>query len=806
MNFEYSKELDEKWQKIWQDNNLYKFNKENIDNKIYLLEMFSYPSASQLHLGHWWNYSLPDSWGRMKRMQGYNVFHPMGFDAFGLPAENYAIKTGIHPKDSTYANIDTMINQLKKIGATYDWDYLTITCDPEYYKWTQWLFLKLYEHGLAYQKKAPTNWCPSCKTVLANEQVINGKCERCGSKVIQKSLLQWFFKITKYADDLVDNLKNIDWPEKTKNIQRNWIGRSYGAQITFKCIDINESIDIFTTRPDTLMGVSYVVLAPENPLVEKITKAKYKHGVEEYVSNTLLKTEIDRLSTANDKTGVFTGTYVRHPITGKSIPVWISDYVLASYGTGAVMAVPAHDERDYAFANNYNLPILKVIECNELPYIGEGVLCNSGEFNGLQSKEAVDSIVSKLKSLGLGEYKTNFRLRDWLVSRQRYWGAPIPIIYCDHCGIVPVPEKDLPVKLPYNVKFTPNGESPLSTCDEFVKTVCPICGAPARRETDTLDTFVCSSWYYLRYYDTKNSNTPWDLKHESNMMPVDLYVGGVEHAAMHLLYARFIYKALHDMGLVSGAEPFQKLIHQGVILGSDGQKMSKSKGNTVLPDAYIDIYGADVFRMYLAFGFSYTEGGPWSDKGIAAIAGFFKKISRILQEFMSHCFDSTQINTDDSYEIVMNRTIKAVTEDMERFSFNTAVARLMEYRSAIAMYQSQKNRNKQFEKLLIENFVLLMSPLAPHYAEEIWSNLGHNDSIFNEQWPKYDSSKVNFKQVEIVIQVNGKIREKIFIEMDSPKSDVEDKVFKLPSICQLLKDKQIKKVIYIQNKLFNIVI
>ncbi len=806
---EYSKQIDEKWQEYWEKNNIFRFDENNLKNKIYLLEMFSYPSASKLHLGHWWNYSLPDSWGRMKRMQGYNVFHPMGFDAFGLPAENYAIKTGIHPKDSTYANINTMINQLKQIGATYDWRYLTITSDPTYYKWTQWLFIQLYKHGLAYRKKAPANWCPECKTVLANEQVNDGLCERCGSSVIQKSLMQWFFKITDYADELIEGLDKIDWPEKTKMIQKNWIGRSYGAEITFPVIDLEDEIKVFTTRPDTLMGVTYLVLAPEHPLVDKITKSEYKSSVNEYREATLKKTEIERLSTAKEKNGVFTGAYVNHPLKNEKLPVWISDYVLSSYGTGAVMAVPAHDERDFEFANKYKLPIQQVIRTKEdtLPYTEYGMLCNSGKYNDLDSNNASNEILKDLDSIHMGKKTTNYRLRDWLISRQRYWGAPIPIVYCEHCGIVPVPENELPVELPYDVEFNPDGRSPLASCDEFLHTTCPKCGSKAIRETDTLDTFVCSSWYYLRYYDTKNTDKPWDIENVKKIMPVDMYVGGVEHAAMHLLYARFIYKALRDMEYVTGDEPFKKLIHQGVILGSDGQKMSKSKNNTILPDSYIHQYGSDIFRTYLAFGFSYTEGGPWSQNGIISIASFFKKITRMLNRYSQFDGESfTKPHVVDSIETIRHKTIKSVTNDIERFSFNTAIARLMEFRSAISKYQSGQNRDKEYEFELIKDFVLLLSPFAPHFSEEIWHELGNNKSIFDEKWPQYEEKKTISNEIEFVVQINGRIKAKLLIEKDSTKNDVEKLALGHEAISNIIKGKEIKNIIFIPNRLLNIVI
>ena len=580
MSFEYDKSFDEKWNQKWEENNTYKFDKNSDKEKIYLLEMFSYPSGSKLHLGHWWNYSLPDSWGRMKRMQGYNVFHPMGFDAFGLPAENYAIKTGIHPKDSTEANIKTMEQQLRGIGATYDWDYEIKTCEPDYYKWTQWIFLQLYHKGLAYRKEAPVNWCPNCKTVLANEQASGGVCERCGSEVEQKPMTQWFLKITEYADELIEGLDKIDWPEKTKTIQRNWIGKSKGAEITFDVVGRDEQITVFTTRPDTLNGLSYVVLAPENKLVDVLVTEDNKAAVKEYQRQAALLTEIDRQSTVKEKTGVPTGAYAINPLNGEEVPIWVSDYVIASYGTGAVMAVPGHDDRDYEFATKFGLPIKQVITANkdelsELPYCEKnGYLVNSGKYTGMTVAQAADAIVSDLQEMSHGASKINYRLRDWLVSRQRYWGAPIPVIYCEKCGTVPVPEKDLPVELPYNVQFKPDGKSPLAYCDEFVNTTCPCCGGSAKRETDTLDTFVCSSWFQFRYTDPKNAKEPWIKDIAMKIAPVDKYVGGIEHAAMHLMYARFVYKALRDMGYVDGDEPYMSLIHQGTILGADGQKMS----------------------------------------------------------------------------------------------------------------------------------------------------------------------------------------------------------------------------------------
>lgn len=630
----YSKHTDAKWQSQWEETGLYKFKRERIKDKLYCLEMFSYPSGANLHIGHWWNFGLTDSWARAKRMQGFEVFEPMGFDAFGLPAENYAIKTGIHPQDSTMNNIATMRKQLRTMGAMFDWDYEVVTCQPDYYKWTQWLFLQLYKQGLAYRKQAPVNWCPSCNTSLANEQVNDGACERCQTEVTKKNLTQWFFKITAYADELISGLEGINWPEKTKIMQRNWIGRSTGAHIKFNLEGVEDEIGVFTTRSDTLLGCTYVVLAPEHRLVDLVTVPEQRAQVDEYIEYVKKQSEIDRLSTVKEKTGVFTGAYALHPVTGERLPIWIADYVLVTYGTGAVMAVPGHDTRDYEFALKYELPIPQVIKTSKdeddaLPFVEDGILVNSGQFDGLTSEDARLAIVDYLAAKGDQARQTiNYRLRDWLVSRQRYWGAPIPVVYCDSCGIVPVPEADLPVLLPYNVDFTPDGISPLAKSEEFIHTTCPQCGQPAKRDTDTLDTFVCSSWYFLRYPDNRNSENPWDPAWINQMLPVDMYVGGPEHAVMHLLYARFITKALRDMGHINFDEPFKSLVHQGIILGPDGEKMSKSKGNVVSPDPYIEAHGSDVFRLYLLFGFNYIEGGPWSDDGIKAVARFVERIER----------------------------------------------------------------------------------------------------------------------------------------------------------------------------------
>uniref|UniRef100_UPI0039EB0747 leucine--tRNA ligase n=1 Tax=Clostridium perfringens TaxID=1502 RepID=UPI0039EB0747 len=812
----YSTAIDKKWQDKWAESGLYKFDPNKEGEKLYVLEMFSYPSGSQLHAGHWFNYGPVDSWARFKRMQGYNVFQPMGFDAFGLPAENFAIKTGIHPQDSTIKNIAKMEEQLKAMGAMFNWDNEVVTCSPEYYKWTQWLFLKLYEKGLAYRKKAPVNWCPSCQTVLANEQVVDGACERCSTEVTKKDLTQWFFKITDYADELLDKLDDLDWPEKTVAMQKHWIGRSTGSQVNFKVKDSDLNFDVFTTRVDTLCGVSYVVLAPENPLVDEIVSAEQKEAIENYKEEAKKQSDIERQSISREKTGVFTGAYAIHPLTGKEVPIWVGDYVLATYGTGAVMAVPAHDERDFAFAEKFNLPINRVIEAKDgsettLPFCEHGILVNSGEFDGLTTAEAKEKIVEKLASMGLGEKKVNFRLRDWLVSRQRYWGAPIPVVYCEECGIVPVPESQLPVELPYDVEFAPDGKSPLAKSEAFVNTTCPHCGKPAKRETDTLDTFVCSSWYYLRYPDNKNTEAPFNPELINKMLPVDKYVGGPEHACMHLLYARFITKALRDMGYLNFDEPFTSLTHQGLILGPDGLKMSKSKGNTISPDDYIKEYGADVFRMYLMFGFAYTEGGAWSDDGIKSVNRFVERIERIIdtaREAISK--GENNKTTMDKAEKELNywrhNTIKSVTDDTDKLQFNTAIARMMEFINALSKYTQEKEMNLDFLKDVVSDYLRLLAPFAPHFSEEQWSLLGNSYSIFNEAWPKFDPKALVKDEVEIAIQVNGKIKNKIMVSSDLDEEGIKAAALADEKIIASTERKTVVKVIVIKGRLVNIVV
>ena len=808
------KAIEKKWQAKWEKDKLNNFNKKNVDKKHYVLEMFSYPSAAKLHVGHWYNYGPTDSYARYKKMKGFEIFQPMGFDAFGLPAENYAIKTGIHPQDSTVSNIETMENTLREMGAMFDWSAEIKTCMPDYYKWTQWLFLQLYKKGLAYRKEAPVNWCPGCQTVLANEQVIQGLCERCHSTVVQKDLTQWFFKITDYAEELLQGLDGLDWPEKTKAMQKNWIGKSVGGEILFKLENGEAEFKVFTTRADTVFGVSYVVLAPEHPLVKQITTKKQLVAVEKYIDDTSKTKEIERLSLDREKTGVFTGAYCINPVNNKKVPIWISDYVLYSYGTGCVMGVPAHDERDFAFANKYDLPITRVVKGvnvdDTLPFIGDGVLVNSINYDGLTCEEARKAILCDLAIKNEGGFKVNYRLRDWLVSRQRYWGAPIPVIHCEKCGIVPVSEEDLPVKLPYNVEFKPDGKSPLAKCDEFINTKCPVCGGDAKRDPDTLDTFVCSSWYFLRYPDANNSKEPWDIETINKMLPVDKYVGGAEHACMHLLYSRFITKALRDMGYLSFDEPFKSLVHQGVILGPDGNRMSKSRGNVISPDDYVKEYGSDIFRLYLMFGFSYTEGGPWNDGGIKSISKFVDRIEKIattVNEYKNNKVEKFDKN-EKELNYVRNYTIKCVDRDMENFSFNTALARLMEYVSAIYKYDALplEEKNVTFLKDCVKDLILLIAPCAPHFAEELYSLAGNKKSVFLADYPVCDESALTKDEVEIAVQINSKVRAKVNVPGSASQEEIEKITLSDEAVIKAIDNRQIKKVIVIKGRLVNIIV
>ncbi len=820
MRYPFS-EVESKWQKFWSDNKVYKTDLTDIEKKLYCLVMFIYPSGAKLHCGHWYNYGPTDSWARYKRLKGFNVFEPMGYDAFGLPAENYAIKTGIHPYDSTMTNINDIRSQLKKMGCMYDWDSELMTCDPRYYKWNQWLFLQLYKKGLAYRKNAPVNWCPNDKTVLANEQVLaDGTCERCGTLVVQKNLTQWFFKITDFADQLLDGLDTINWPDKTKTMQRNWVGKSVGAEVKFKVEGSEEEITVFTTRPDTLFGVTYLVIAPEHPLVDKLTKPEFKDKVEEYKESIKSFTEIERTSTVKEKTGVPIGAFAINPLNGEKVPIWIADYALLTYGTGCVMAVPAHDERDFEFAKKFNLPIKKVIlqpgthEEDELKsaYKEPGKMINSGQFDGTNSTEGIEKVTDYLAGKDQGRKKVNFRLRDWLISRQRYWGTPIPIIHCPKCGEVPVEEKDLPVELPYNVEFKPGGESPLLTSSEFMNVKCPKCGGDAKRDADTMDTFVDSSWYFLRYLNPDFEENIFDTDLTDKWVPVDMYVGGAEHATMHLLYARFIHKFLRDLGLAKGDEPFSNLIHQGTIT-NQGVKMSKSKGNVVNPDDFTKDYGADVFRLYLMFMGPYELGGDWSDKGISGTDRFVQRTYELFNRFpalLDTAEDKPKFNIDDLSEVEKsvyrktNQTVKKFGDEINSFRFNTAIASLMELINELSKNIDECSDNVKAYSL--KRFGVLLGPVAPHLAEECLSVIGRKESLFiKPKWFEPDPDALIEDTVNIAVQVNGKLRDTIPMPLNSDQETVKKAVYASDKVTKHVEGKNIVKEIFVNNKIYNIV-
>jgi len=769
------KKIEEKWQKKWEEE---KINFCDLNDKkrpkFYNLVMFYYPSGDKIHIGHGYNYTGADVFGRYKRMRGFNVFEPMGADAFGLPAENYAIQVGVHPAISIKENIDFGRKQLEKLGLMYDWEKEINTSDPKYYKWTQWLFEVLYKAGLAYQAEAPVNWCPSCKTVLANEQVINGCCERCETEVVQKNLKQWFFKITKYADRLLKDHKKINWPEKTITMQKNWIGKSRGVEIDFS------GIKVFTTRPDTILGATFLVLSPDHPKVKTFKNSEVK----KYISKV-------RTGRSKEKTGVFTGEYAINPATKEKIPIWIADYVLIEYGTGAIMAVPAYDERDEEFAKKYNLKIKKT--------------------------KLVDSekIVKKIKA----KWAINYRLRDWLISRQRYWGAPVPIIYCDKCGEVLVPEKNLPVKLPDLKDFKPTeeGESPLARAKDWVNVRCPKCKGSAKRGTETMDTFVCSSWYFLRYLSPHLKDKPFDRHLVDKWLPVDQYTGGAEHACMHLLYARFITKVLHDQKFINFDEPFPRLNHQGMILASDGTKMSKSKGTVVIPDDYIKAYGADTFRMCVLFIAAFEDGGAWSDKGMVGVYKFLKRIWIVINKIIQ---DKKKIKNISGQSRLIHRTVKEISEDIENFKFNTAIARLMiqfngensrpDWRNKLNSRDEWEDISNIGEKVCdfdaLEKFLIILSPFAPHITEELWQKLGHKNSIFQEKWPDYDKKLVRKETFELVIQVNGKVRDKVEAPINVSQKEAEKVALEREKIKKWVGDRKPKVVIFVKGRLINIVI
>ena len=792
--------IEKKWRAKWEVKPI------NVNDgkkpKYYCLDMFPYPSGSGLHVGHWRGYVISDVWSRYQILKGHYVIHPMGWDAFGLPAENYAIKTGQHPRISTESNIDNIRRQIREIAAVYDWDMEINTTDPGYYKWTQWIFAKMFEEGLAYEKEMPINWCPSCKTGLSNEEVVDGKCERCGAEVTKKNLRQWMLKITAYADRLLEDLEGLEWPEKVKKMQSEWIGRSYGAEVDFKVEDSDESITVFTTRPDTLHGATFLVLAPEHELASKLATEENRQAVEDYIYKASTRSNVDRMQD-KEKTGVFTGSYVINPVNGKKTPVWLSDYVLADYGTGAIMCVPAHDTRDFEFASKFGIPIIQVIakDGKEIePFTeaytdAEGILINSGDWNGKESSELKTEAPDIIEKMGVGRKMKNYKLRDWVFSRQRYWGEPIPIVHCPDCGAVALPEDQLPLTLPDVEKYEPTGtgESPLAAIEDWVNTTCPKCGKPAKRETNTMPQWAGSSWYYLRYVDVNNDKEPVSREKADKYLPVDMYVGGVEHAVLHLLYARFYTKFLKDIGVVGFDEPFTKLFNQGMIV-KDGAKMSKSKGNVVSPDDLVRDYGCDSLRMYELFVGPPDMDAEWDDSGIDGVFRFLNRLYRLVSENAS----GDHKETEDMLRL-KNKMIYDITQRIESFSLNTVVSGFMEYFNKISDLASKQGG---IDKGTMETIAVLLSPFAPHMAEELWEMLGHTESVFTESWPGYDEAAMKESTVEIVLQVNGKVRGRISIPADADKDSV------LGIAKETLGDRMpadIKKEIYVPGKLVNIV-
>jgi len=820
--------IEEKWQIFWKEKDYFKAKMDPEKPKYYVLEMFPYPSGEP-HMGHVKNYVIGDVVARYKNSQGFNILHPMGWDAFGLPAENAAIKNQIHPSVWTKNNIQKMKTTLKRMGISYDWDREISTCQPDYYKWTQWIFLQLYKNGLAYKEKAVVNWCPSCSTVLANEQVVEGGCERCGTEVIKKELSQWFFKITEYAQRLLDDIESLEeWPEKVLTMQRNWIGRSEGARVEFTVKGSEQVVPVFTTRPDTLYGVTYFLLAPEHPLVEELmVDSPYKKEVNAFKKEVEKESAVDRISAALEKRGCFTGKYVINPMNGEEIPIWLANYVLMGYGTGAVMAVPAHDQRDFEFAKKYKLPIRIVIQPEgkkissdemDSAFDAKGIMVNSGEYNGLSNTKALEMMVDFLKEKDAGKEEINYRLRDWLISRQRYWGAPIPIIYCPECGIVPVPEKDLPVLLPEVVDFKPTGMSPLEGSKEFVNTVCPICGQQARRETDTMDTFVCSSWYYLRYCSPKTDKAPFNKEELQYWMPVDQYIGGVEHAILHLLYSRFFTKALFDMGHVNFKEPFKRLFTQGMVC-KDGSAMSKSKGNVVTPGEIFTKYGIDATRLMILFASPPEVDMEWTDKGMEGAFRFLNRVWRLIYTHREKIKKIDKAKKTDFKGISnpakkmrqkIHQTIKKVTEDIEkRFHFNTAISAVMELVNDTYKFEiNEKSGNDDLFVLkeALEMIIRLLSPITPHFSEELWQEAGHTESLYLMPWPKHEVNLLQEDQKLIIIQINGKLRDKITVETSCDNNELKAKVLSLPKIKDKISGKEVLKVILVPGKLVNIVV
>ena len=821
----FPQQIEKKWQKIWEERNINATPDVSDKPKYYALSMFPYPSG-RLHMGHVRNYTITDVIARYYRMNNYNVLHPIGWDSFGLPAENAAIKANSHPAIWTNKNIDYMRDQLKTLGLFYDWSREISTSTPEYYRWTQWLFLQLYKAGLAYKKEAAVNWCHKCATVLANEQVIDGKCWRCDDVVEKKYLSQWFLKITDYAEELLQSIDDLKgWPDSVKIMQKNWIGKSKGAILKFKVAEVEGlEIPVYTTRPDTVYGITYMVVAPEYKDIDKLTTPENKKAVEEYQSYARKASEIERLSTERTKTGVPLGTHVINPFTGDKVPLWTSDYVLIEYGTGAVMAVPAHDERDFAFAKKFNLPIKRVIENPSNPgeelreaYVDSGVLVNSQSFNGLENTKAKEEIIKYAEEKGYGKAKTQYRLRDWLISRQRYWGAPIPVVYCEHCGIQPVDEKDLPVLLPTDIDITVQGKSPIVTSPTFMKTTCPKCGGPATRETDTMDTFICSSWYYLRYVDPHNTELPFSKDKVNYWLPVNQYVGGIEHAILHLLYSRFFTKALRDRGLLNFDEPFTNLLTQGMVL-KDGSKMSKSKGNTVDPDEIFKNYGADTARLFILSDSPPQRDLDWSDSGVDGCYKFLNRVWRLiyaLKDVVSLDYKLPELgDLSEESENLLREThiaIKKVSQDISHeFQFNTAISKIREFVNILYEYTNSKKEYSDADKAVLsfamESLIKLMSPIVPHITEEAWCDLGGKDSVHLSEWPKYDEKLAVTKSITVVIQVNGKLRDKLEVEPDLDKSILEKLALENEKAKAFMEGKQVVKVIVVPNRLVNIVV
>ena len=816
-------EIEKKWQDVWEKEDAFKTVEDYDKEKYYVLEMFPYPSG-KLHMGHVRNYSIGDVIARFKRLKGYNVLHPMGWDSFGLPAENAAIKNDIHPAIWTDSNIAEMHRQLQGLGFSYDWDREVATCKEEYYKWMQWIFIQFYNKGLAYKKDNPVNWCPSCQTVLANEQVVDGCCERCHTPVTKKRLSQWYLKITDYADRLLKDLDKMPgWPEKVKLMQKNWIGRSTGAEVTFEIENFSKKLQIYTTRPDTLFGVTYMVLAPEHPFVPELTNGtEYEAAVKAYQEECQHKSEIERTSLSKEKTGVFTGCYGINPVNGKKVPIFISDYVMMDYGTGAIMAVPAHDQRDFEFAKKFDLDIVPVvdsqnpeIDINNLTeaFVAEGTMINSGKYTGMNNKEAIEEITKDLEADGLGKAQVNYKLRDWLISRQRYWGCPIPMVYCEECGWVPEKEENLPVKLPTDVEFTGKGDSPLKTSKTFGETTCPCCGKKAVREFDTMDTFVDSSWYFLRYCDAHNSEKPFDKKKADYWMNVDQYIGGVEHAILHLLYARFFQMVMHDLGLVDAEEPFDNLLTQGMVI-KDGAKMSKSLGNIVSPEEIQAKYGADTARLFILFAAPPEKELDWSDAGVEGSYRFLNRVYRLVQEYVNEIrgdFRGSETITiqsaeDKALNFQLNATVKKVTEDAGgRFSFNTAISSIMELVNALYKYK-QGEVNVPLMNDAIEKLILILNPFVPHITEELWNDLGHEDRVYQQIWPEFDPAALELETVEIIVQVNGKLKDKMAFEKNAEKSAIEEAALASERVQDAIAGKSVIKTIVVPNKLINFVV